>query len=528
MSLPKCLIAGLLLGSSLLPSLVAATASFDGNTLAMPYVVVGDDLYDVNLVYVQNSNPVEFTLGTFFMHADGTDVPENSAGYSNNILSIPTLQINTDSYQLQLDYIAADGVFRLLETPVLLTVTDIEYSLSQWMLNTNDERSANIFDSGSASGVLVNIESVEIVEVDGESFAHVIASGIPNYSVTLTQAQLDTLNARPNAATDFADGATTVGVGDVILFGDDIGYNSSTENCNATGGAGFWPPGPGCPVNDDKDGFFPLQPQPGEEACESGLGALGYFVNGTSIFNWKDGQSYDGAGIWQNIAMAAEVHDLDICLGHAANGEYHHHSYSSCLGEQLDDGGDGHSPVYGYAADGYPVHGPWYSAGVLVKSSWAVRDYDNPNSDTGCGMPNERSCLLVDQYDISLGTVAADGSGPNTNDSVNSLSGNSISAESGLYFEDYYNDISLLALGDEYIDQYGGHDHGGLGYHYHMPVTQDEDGSLIPVFPFTIGPNLYGELKDNGVTSCSVAAGQDGGDPPGGGPTPGGGPPPPG
>ena len=101
---------------------------------------------------------------------------------------------------------------------------------------------------------------------------------------------------------------------------------------------------------------------------------VGYFVNGTSIFNWQDGQSYNSEGIWQNTAMAAEVHDLDICLGHAANGEYHHHSHSSCLGDQLSDSGDDHSPVYGYSADGYPVHGPWFSDAVLVKSSWLTRD----------------------------------------------------------------------------------------------------------------------------------------------------------
>ena len=370
----RVLVAGLILASSLYSSIVGATASYEDNTLIMPYVVVGTNLYNVNLIYVNNSDPAEFILGAYSAHAQGTETPENSAQFANNILSIPSIQVGSIFYQVLLDYIESDGVFRLLQTPVLLDSSDSEDKLSAWMLNTTGERSANIFESASTTGVLVNIESVEIIEVDDESYMHVVASGIPNYSVTLTQEQLDTLNARPNVSSDFIAGTSSVAVGEVVLFGDDIGYNSSSENCDDTGGAGYWPPGPGCPTGSDKEGYFPLDPTPNTQACESGLGALGYFVNGTSIFNWQDGQSYNSEGIWQNTAMAAEVHDLDICLGHAANGEYHHHSHSSCLGDQLSDSGDDHSPVYGYSADGYPVHGPWFSDAVLVKSSWLTRD----------------------------------------------------------------------------------------------------------------------------------------------------------
>jgi len=96
----------------------------------------------------------------------------------------------------------------------------------------------------------------------------------------------------------------------------------------------------------------------------------------------------------------AEVYDVDVCGGHAANGDYHHHFSSGCLGKLVNDEGTDHSPIYGYAADGYAIYGPWYSDGVLAKSSWAVRDYDDASSATGCGTAGVRDCVLVDEFDV--------------------------------------------------------------------------------------------------------------------------------
>jgi hypothetical protein len=164
-------------------------------------------------------------------------------------------------------------------------------------------------------------------------------------------------------------------------------------------------------------------------------------VNGVQFFGWSDGTSYSSQGVWQSTALAFEIHDLDPCYGHAANGNYHHHSYSPCLAERLGDKGGAHSPVYGFSLDGYPIHGP-YNAGAgtagLAVSCFSKRDYSSASSATGCGSAAKRTCTLKSIYDISLGTNTATYSGPDTTATLTTQSGNIISAASGVYYQDYY------------------------------------------------------------------------------------------
>jgi hypothetical protein len=83
--------------------------------------------------------------------------------------------------------------------------------------------------------------------------------GIPSYEVTITQSILDNLKDRPRAASDFEGGTPSVSVGDVILFGEDIGYDITNPRwCSL----GYWPPGPGCPKNYTNPKTFPLEPAP--------------------------------------------------------------------------------------------------------------------------------------------------------------------------------------------------------------------------------------------------------------------------
>lgn len=387
------------------------------------------------------------------------------------------------------------------------TTTDADTSDNGlWMVNTNQERSTTIFEDGSNQGVLVNVQSVQTITENGQDYVQVEASGIPNYLLTITQDLLDELSARPNAASDFSGGATSAQVGDSVSFGEDIGYNTRTGGtCDETGGSGFWPPGPDCPQDTEKTGNFPSTPVANTETCDTGLGAIGYFLNGTSIYDWNDGQSYNSQGTWRNTAAKAEVHDLDICSGHAAQGDYHHHNWSSCLAEQIGDDGESHSPVYGYAADGYAVYGPWHSNGTLAKSAWVARDYADPSSSSGCGVANERSCVLVDQYDLSQGTTSAGNAGPDSNETITSQSGNPIVAASGLYFEDYYYDAALTASSESYLDQHNGHEHDSLAYHYHLTQSDDGNGNLTPAFPYTFGPTFKGELDTNTLASCGTS-----------------------
>ena len=393
--------------------------------------------------------------------------------------------------------------------------------LDAWMMNTTGETST-VF-----TGVEVNVSSTYTKTINDKVYQCMTSSGIPNYETTMTQEIIDSLNERPRASLEFATGGSTSAVGDVIAFGGNVGYTPAQGCSDGQEGYGYWPPGPACPEDMSKDQCFPLGPEPATEVCEGGLTSIGTWVNGVAIFNWQDGQSYNGAGVWVNEAFHFEFYDLDICPGHSANGDYHHHSHPVCLQEQLGDDGAEHSPIYGFGADGYPVYGPWHDNGVLAQSCWKTRDYDDPNSATGCGTAGERSCLLVDQFDITQGVTPAASSGPNTSDTVTSMSSNQFIATSGYYFQDYYYDPSCTAQGVQYLDEHNGHDHDGLGYHYHVSRAELSDGTLTDVFPFYIGPTYAGTLQDEAIASCSTGTGTGpgGGGPPGGSGPPGGGPP---
>ena len=392
------------------------------------------------------------------------------------------------------------------EQPTEAAITTL---LTAWMINNTGE-------SNPIFGALVNVQSVEQVTVAGVEYVLVKASGIPSYATEMTESLIASLNSRPRASSDFVGGRTSASVGQTVSFGQDIGYNN--RNCSL----GYWAPGPECPSEQQHEAYFPLQPQPATQSVETNTGSTGLWVNGVSIFNWSDAMSYNSERVWENNAAAFELYDLDICPGHAAQGEYHHHFYPTCLGDQIGNNGSSHSPIYGFAADGYPIYGPWEADGLLAKSGWATRDYDDPASLTGCGAASQRTCLLVDQYDISKGTTPAASNGPRTNEKVTSMSRNSFVAVSGFFFQDYYFDRDCT----DCLDEHNGHEHNGLGYHYHVTVALDGSGLFVPVFPYYFGPTYAGQIYDNAFITRGGPGGQGGGPPddgpPDDGPTDGG------
>ena len=400
----------------------------------------------------------------------------------------------------------SDGVNDTVGDNVRLTVTEAAGSnLDAWIINTTE--TTDFITNSSGNSVLEDVQLAEIRTEDSVEYMYVEATGIPKYDITMTQDIIDELNSRPQADDDFRGGGntTTAVVGQEVTFGDDIGYRSSNINCEDTGGDGYWPPGPACPTDQEKQNYFPAEPQANDDECVSGLGAVGMMVNGTSIYNWGDGMSYNNEGAWYNLAPIAEQYDVDICGGHATTtGDYHHHFYTSCLANLLGDDGTDHSPIYGFAADGYPVYGPYEANGELAISGWKTRDYGASASEGGCGTPGERTCTLVDEYDVSQGVETAT-AGPDIGDSVQSASGNTFSATDGFYYEDYYY-AGLTASGAQ-LDQHNGHENGdGRGYHYHLTLEM-VDGKLTPAFPFTVGPNFKGELPSNTFARCSGSGG---------------------
>ncbi|NVK23435.1 MAG: YHYH protein [Gammaproteobacteria bacterium] len=486
----------------------------------------------VNSVNAENTTPVanagadqtvDLGIAVTLDASGSTDADNDTLTYVWSFRGIPTgSQVtlnnsNTVSSSFTPD-IAGLYVLRVVVTDesgavsgdnVRITVNEVEQevaNIDRWVIN-NTNTSDYITSGGSA--VLENVQVAELRTENSVEYMYVEATGIPDYSVTLTQDDVDTLNSRPKARADFLAQSTTAVAGDTVEFGENIGYDSSDLNCNDTGGDGYWPPGPACPTDQEKQNYFPTEPQDAAEECETGLGAVGLMVNGTSIYNWSDGATWtNDANVdteWQYLAPVAESYDVDICGGHATTtGDYHHHFYTTCLANLVGDSGDSHSPIYGFAADGYPVYGPYESDGELAVSGWKTRDYGASESEGGCNTEGERTCFLVDQYDISKG-VETTAQGPDIGATVTSQSRNDFIADSGFFYEDYYY-AQLPATGAQ-LDQHNGHDNDdGRGYHYHITLEL-VDGELTPSFPYTVGPNFKGDLPDNTFSRCSGATG---------------------
>jgi len=449
-----------------------------------PAAVAGDD------IHINTDNSITLD-GSGSSDDDGdpvtyswtiTTAPVGStATLSSAVAESPTFTPDVDgNYAIEL--VVNDGTDDSSADTVLVTSAG-------WIIN-NSIMSANI------SSTLVNVQSVVDNTINSIDMIEVTATGVPDYQITMTQDHVDGLNNRPNASTDFVGGATSASVGDVIDFGEDLNYKVP-PGCNL----GYWPPGPACPSDQSNVENIPIKPQVSGDTCNTAINTMGYMLNGTAVFNWSDGASYNSQNVWSNIAPKFEFYDVDMCLGHAQQqGNYHHHMFSQCLMDLLGDDGSGHSPLHGYGADGYPIYGPYHASNVLAKSAWVVRDYDDAGSASGCGVSGVRSCQLVNQYDLSEGTTMV-AVGPSTSDTETSMSGNDFVTTSGHYFEDYYYDSDLTAMGSEYLDEHNGHSHGNYGYHYHTTVVE-ESGNLVAAFPFNFGPTFYGELPTGGITTC--------------------------
>lgn len=363
-----------------------------------------------------------------------------------------------------------------------------------WHLNLTNQTAA-VFTNPDASPILVEVQALDALDLSGTLFLQVNATGIPAYQHTLTAADVNWLNNVQPDSKFVNNSGTTLTAGAILDFGADVGFQVIDGCFAGTGGGGWFPPGPTCPSDQAHQVFLPLVPQPAVQSCFTQVNAIGIYRNGVSMFNWSDDESYLDQGIWHQLAAKFEAKDLDLCASHAnQDGDYHHHLIPNCLAEQIGDAGTAHSPIYGYAADGYPVHGPWHANGVRAQSCWKTRDYDTPSPVTGCGTAKKRTCLLVDRLDPTQGTVAAANPGPDTDAVELSHAMDPYTVVSGFYFEDYWFDAACAAAGGEFLDEHNGHDHDGLGYHYHQT---DE-------FPYNVGPEYAGELFPNAIQSCSA------------------------
>lgn len=88
------------------------------------------------------------------------------------------------------------------------------------------------------------------------------------------------------------------------------------------------------------------------------MGAIGIATNGVVFYNPFDAGMTDATDL------------MDRCCGHPSpDNRYHYHKYPVCVKSPFADEGKAHSPLIGWAFDGFAIYGPYESDGVMAKDS---------------------------------------------------------------------------------------------------------------------------------------------------------------
>ena len=293
-------------------------------------------------------------------------------------------------------------------------------------------------------------------------------------------------------------------------------------------------------------------------AQQVGQGPVGVLVNGVTIANLGDGSGYDtalakdagvtGGGIpgnqsdvWIRNATGAEGPILDSGFGHPApDGGYHYHASPRALRYQLGDnltlvpGGAStpqidtyienttnlhHSPIIGWAYDGFPIYGP-YGYSTAMDANSPVRRMvsghvprDGTNGTTNLTTAGRHSlapwAALFHTFTTTLGS--SDYALPSTSWGPNV----SASFPIGWYAEDFdfLGDIVKPGTGGAHYQQGVDYDldkpngrtcatpeFPGGTYAYFIPI----DASGAPAFPYSIGRYWNGNRTGGRVVNGNI------------------------
>lgn len=279
---------------------------------------------------------------------------------------------------------------------------------------------------------------------------------------------------------------------------------------------------------------FPRTPSVPTSKITTG-GEVGYLVDGVKIFDSRDAVSYinstgqDGAppgagttgdGIWNRDAYVNEATTFDPSLAHQQNtGVYHNHASPLALRYLLGDNVNfnptnklytpnlnaptKHSPIIGWANDGFPIYGPFgYSSasnaasGVRrMVSGFVLR---NGQSGTANLSATGRTTLAPwAQRAQNRTTLTAAQYGPNV----------STSFPLGRYVEDndFLGDLGHAQGGGAFdLDEYNGRwcitpEFPDGTYAYFNAI----DASGNPQYPYNVGRQYYGSPTAGTVTTLA-------------------------
>jgi hypothetical protein len=238
-------------------------------------------------------------------------------------------------------------------------------------------------------------------------------------------------------------------------------------------------------------------------------GNIGIFVNGVAMFDFRDGVAWNsntmspcggpgnppcpgGISYWYRDAVLAERPGFDCAKGHPAGTNYHHHQNPSAFDLDLvvlstvcnlyDSDGlytintAQHSPLIGYAYDGFPIYGA----------------YGYANEDGTGGITRIKSGYQL--RNITVRTHHADGTDVPDGPAV------STTYPLGYYREDYE---WVAHPGDEsYLDVHNGRisvtpEYPNGIYCYYATVDINHNSA----YPYLVGPTFYGVKTGAKVTS---------------------------
>ncbi len=306
-------------------------------------------------------------------------------------------------------------------------------------------------------------------------------------------------------------------------------------------------PGNFSPTNQHLINRFPRTPavQSGTKTI-SGTGYSGLYVDGIAVFNFTDGKAWNptnssvvsgphnqGTYYWHRNAPIGEDYNFDYGLGHQnPSGVYHTHQQPIALRYQLGDHVDfnsstknysesastnlAHSPIVGWAYDGYPIYGP-YGYSISNNASSGVRrmvsGYVQRDGQNGTDNLTNNLTTIPAWYARFRQAHFGGGYSTTTTQARASVSGTNTL---GTYAEDYsyYGDLTNSATGQKYVmgtntfdlDEYNGRycvtpEFPGGTYAYFLDI----DASGNSAYPFAIAYEYYGAASGGSVSSIGEA-----------------------
>ena len=237
---------------------------------------------------------------------------------------------------------------------------------------------------------------------------------------------------------------------------------------------------------------IPRDPQEGPTGgTTTGLGHTGVLINGVAIFNAQDAFSYNNQGFWHQNGGFFENDGFDCAKGHPAMGQYHHHQVPTRFDDSFAPTSDvcndfpsdalftvdpgAHSPLIGYAFDGYPIYGPYGfanadgSGGVVrIETSWQLRDITVRHT-----LPDGTE-LAPNQYGPDVGELVTPAIPPGAAP---------VAAVLGAYIEDHE-----YVEGSGHLDEFNGRfavtpEYPEGTYAYYATVDADHNGQYPYFYP---------------------------------------------